>query len=245
MKAFKKFAFYSIILLIISASFYWLLYINFKSSKDIEFSFLCNMAFLPIQVLLITLLLEGIQEYREKKNTLSKLNMIIGVFFSDFGIGLIKKLYNFDTNKEEIRKSLYISPDYKAGDFKKLSKALLNKSYNIDSTQGDLISLRNFLLDKKEFLTSLMSNSALLEHESFTDLVFAIFHLTDELSLMDKIKDKDQDYYNHLSKDMIRVYGSLCYHFILYAEHIKEQYPYLYKTINQNMYGGQVLIQNM
>lgn len=245
MKIFKKFTFYSIILLILSGTFYGLLWLNFNNTKDIEFSFLCNLAFLPIQVLLITLLLEGIQEYREKKNTLSKLNMIIGVFFSEFGIGLMKNLHSFDENKEDMRKLLFISPTFGTKDFKKRSEAILNNTYALDTTAGDLDSLHNFLVDKKSFLTNLLSNSTLLEHDSFTDLLFAVFHLTDELCLMEKVKNKDQEYYDHISNDMVRVYSSLCYHFVLYVKHVKKQYPYLYKNINQNMYGGQALIQNM
>jgi hypothetical protein len=39
------------------------------------------------------------------------------------------------------------------------------------------------LLSKRDFLVALMENPNLLEHESFTDLLWAVFHLVEELAV--------------------------------------------------------------
>ena len=44
-----------------------------------------------------------------------------------------------------------------------------------------LVNLHNFLAKKREILLHLLENPNLLEHESFTDLLWAVFHLSDEL----------------------------------------------------------------
>lgn len=235
MKLIKKYTIYTIVLIALTFIIYIIEFYIFKNPRDIEFSFMSNLAFLPVQVLLITLLLEGISEYREKKKLLSKLNLIIGVFFSELGIKLFRNLMSFDLEKKELKKSVFHNTSWSHKDFKKAALTMIKKDYKIDCRSSDINSLKELLTEKNSFLTNLLSNSNLLEHDSFTDLLFALFHLSDELHLMDKIKVKDKDYYDHISKDMERVYRLLTYHFILYAEYIKGSYPYLYKNIESNM----------
>ena len=45
----------------------------------------------------------------------------------------------------------------------------------------DLEAVRDFLLKNEEFLMRLVENPMIFEHESFTDLILAISHLTEEL----------------------------------------------------------------
>ncbi len=46
----------------------------------------------------------------------------------------------------------------------------------------DPSGLRNFLIGKEDFLMRLLENPLLIEHESFTDMLLAVFHLTGELT---------------------------------------------------------------
>ena len=74
----------------------------------------------------------------------------------------------------------------------------------------------------------LMSNSNLLEHESFTELLLAIFHLYEELFKRGNLGKGSQADYNHLLIDMERVYSLLLIEWVYYMKHLKEEYPYLF-----------------
>ena len=50
-------------------------------------------------------------------------------------------------------------------------------------TRVDLDATRDFLLKNEEFLLRLVENPMVFEHESFTDLILAISHLTEELKV--------------------------------------------------------------
>jgi len=77
-------------------------------------------------------------------------------------------------------------------------------------------------------LLGLLENPNLLEHESFTNLLWAVFHLTDELAhRSDLVKLPDTDY-QHLAGDMKRVYHQLIIQWLNYMKHLKQDYPYLF-----------------
>ena len=78
----------------------------------------------------------------------------------------------------------------------------------------------------------LLENPNLLEHERFTDLLWAVFHLTEELifrgELLEDLPDTD---YEHLNIDLRRAYSQLTIEWISYTAHLKESYPFLYSFV--------------
>jgi len=68
-----------------------------------------DLAFLPIEVLLVTLFLHQLLEKRDREMRLEKLNMVIGTFFSSMGTSLPAYFSDRDLQMGEIRKSLRIS----------------------------------------------------------------------------------------------------------------------------------------
>ena len=75
----------------------------FHSTRDTFFYLFQDLAFIPIQVLLVTLILNQLLNVREKLSMLNKLNMVIGTFFSEVGTALLKSFAAFDQNAEKIR----------------------------------------------------------------------------------------------------------------------------------------------
>jgi hypothetical protein len=67
-----------------------------------------------------------------------------------------------------------------------------------------------------------------LEHESFTELLWAVFHLAEELSHRSMIKDLPDTDYVHLNGDIKRVYQLLVREWLSHMEHLKQVYPYLF-----------------
>ena len=88
--------------------------------------------------------------------------------------------------------------------------------------------LQNFLVDKRGFLLRLLENPNLLEHEHFTDLLWAVFHLAEELSHRTDVKELPDTDYQHLAGDIARAYKLLIRQWLEHMEHLKNDYPYLF-----------------
>ena len=167
-------------------------------------------------------------DLREKRSMLKKLNMVIGTFFSEIGTELLRQLANLDPNSDQIKKDIISTESWSGKNFANLGKNLRNYNCEIAIEKTDLIKLRDFLMGKRDFLLVLLGNPNLLEHESFTELLWAVFHLTDELSHrenVDQISEKDQQ---HIAGDINRVYDLIMLEWLAYMKHLKDDYPYLF-----------------
>jgi voltage-gated potassium channel len=165
---------------------------------------------------------------REKQARLEKLNMVIGVFFSEVGTKLLIIFSEHDPHLAGIKSDLMIRTDWTDRDFARVQRKLKEYDYGIEIRKIDLRTLRDFLVEKRSFMVGLMENPVLLEHESFTELLHAVFHLTEELwyrEHIDRLPDTDKA---HLAGDINRVYVQLVYQWIDYMEHLKDNYPYLF-----------------
>ncbi len=219
---------FGIILILLSIIAYFVHYLIFRDPHHIFIYLIGDIAFVFIEVLLVTLVIHRLLHYREKQTLLQKLNMVVGVFFSEVGNELVRMYAGFDENSQEIVKDIVIDRDWTDRDFIQFKNNLQNHNFKIDAKNVDLERLRNFLQSKKDFLLTLLENPNLLEHETFTNLLWAVFHLTEELIYRKKLTDLSDADYQHLSKDIIRIYQILIEEWLRYVEHLKKDYPYLY-----------------
>ena len=113
-------------------------------------------------------------------------------------------------------------------EFLSVCKRVKNYEHRIDSQKGDLEGLRAFLMQKRDFLLGLLENPNLLEHESFTEALWTVFHLTDELVNRVNVRQLSEADYEHISSDIKRAYVSLIYQWLEYMKHLKDNYPYLF-----------------
>jgi len=157
--------------------------------------------------------------------------MVVGAFFSEVGNRLIADLICSLENREETFQCLAVRQDWTAGDFKKAALCAHNIKVNADCSGVDLAALRTFLTQKREFLLRLLENPNLLEHERFTDLMWAVFHLAEELEARPSIQNLPESDREHLAGDIQRVYGQLVAEWIRYLEHLKSKYPYLFSLV--------------
>jgi len=165
---------------------------------------------------------------REKLILMKKLNMVIGVFFSEVGTKLIRIFVDSDPNSEEIRKGLNITETWTHQDFQNVSEHLKKFQYDIEISKSEFGSLKEFLLMRRDFLVRLLENPSLLEHESFTNLLRAVFHLTEELAYREDPNQLPQSDRRHIAGDMIRAYHLLVQEWVDYMEYLKVNYPYLF-----------------
>ena len=61
------------------------------------------LGFLPINVLLVTLILNGLLSMRAKKEQQERMKMIVGLFFSEFGSKLLRIFVRCDTASDSLK----------------------------------------------------------------------------------------------------------------------------------------------
>lgn len=215
-------------LIALSALFYLGHYAIFKDTHHIFIYLIGDIAFVPIEVLLVTMIIHRLLEMREKRSKLEKLNMVIETFFSEMGTEILNVLSCLDPRQDDIRKDLIVTNDWSEKDFLKINKRLKSYVYQVDIKKLDLDDFRSRLLEKRDFMLRLLENPVLLEHESFTDLLRAVSHLTEELANRDNVSVLPATDLEHLSGDLKRVYGLLVHQWLDYMKYLKNNYPYLF-----------------
>jgi hypothetical protein len=219
---------FGISLSLLSALLYFLHYTIFRDARHIFIYLLGDIAFIPVQVLLVTLIIDQLLKVREKRIMLKKMNMVIGVFFSEVGVALLKHFFNFDHNLDKLRRHLILTDDWSGRQFLNAKKQIKDFDYGVESKRGELELLRSFLIQERMFLLGLLENPNLLEHESFTELLWAVFHVTEELAYRVDVKRLTDPDYAHLSGDIKRAYVLLITEWLAYMQHLKGEYPYLF-----------------
>ncbi|HEX30866.1 TPA: hypothetical protein ENG04_12375 [Candidatus Poribacteria bacterium] len=215
-------------LVVLSAVLYLTHYLIFRDLHHIFIYLLGDVAFVPLEVLLVTLVMHELLKVRERKNRMEKLNMIIGVFFSEVGRELLTRLSNADPKLKEVRSKLAKGHDWSEIDFKEAVDQMMGHRFHVDINLIDLKDLRRFLMGNREFLVRLLENPSLMEHETFTDLLWAVFHLDEELEHRDEMDGLPEPDLKHLAGDMERAYKLLVHQWLSYMKHLKESYPYLF-----------------
>jgi hypothetical protein len=208
---------------------YFVHYLIFRDAHHIFIYMIGDIAFLFISVLVVTLFIERVLARREKRILINKLNMVIGTFFSEVGLKLMQQFSVFVSNAGDLSRQLEIRPAWTGKDFQAAAGAARRFPYKIRVDVPALVDLRTFLAQKRTFLVRLLENPNLLEHERFTDLLWAVFHLAEELSFRgEKIEHLPAADYEHLGGDLKRAYSQIASEWISYAMHLKQNYPFLF-----------------
>ncbi len=218
-------------LICLSVFFYVIHYLIFRDPHHIFIYLLGDLAFVFVQVLLVTLVLERFLYLREKQVLLQKLNMVIGAFFSEVGYELLKIYNQYDNNSEEITKFISLEEQWDKKRLVNFRNIILNHKFLIDAKKIDLINLKDFLKSKRDFLLRVLENPNILEHETFTNLLWAVFHLTEELLYRENLTNLPDSDYEHLSNDIVRIYKILFEEWLKYVEHLRKSYPYLFSLV--------------
>lgn len=215
-------------LILASALIYAAHWLIFHDVEHILVFGLGELAFLPIEVLLVTMVIERLFERQERRRRFEKTNMVIGVFFSEVGDDLLQRFSTADAKLVELRESLKIGPKWTPKDYKALRSRLTAYDYAIDIAKIDLADLRAWLGGRRDFLVRLLENPSLLEHETFTELLTATFHLADELGHRGRFDGLPVSDLAHLAVDITRVYGRLVDAWLDYLRHLQEHHLYLF-----------------
>ena len=215
-------------LIIVSAVLYWIHYLLFKDAHHIFIYLLGDVAFLPIEVFLVTIVVHQLLTEREKRVMLKKLNMVIGAFFSEVGIRLLRGFVAVDAAAADKRERLAAAGNWPDRNIKELVRYFKGCGCSPESTVKSLEELRTLLVSERVFLLGLLENPNLLEHESFTEMLWAVFHLAEELEAREDFSKLPPSDLKHLEGDINRAYTAITVEWLWYMDHLRRTYPYLF-----------------
>ena len=229
----------AILLIVVSILLYSGAYFAFNEPEKVIFYIVIDLAFIPLDILIVVLVIEGIIERKEREALMEKLDMILGAFFSEIGNELLREFSRVNSESYEIINKLkeidhWDNKEFKyAYDYLKKNGIRFKPEIPDDERKEYIINLKNIIKGKRMFLIDLLQNPNFLEKASFSNLLLSIFHLDEELELrkdLNKITDKD---FEHIIGDIDRVYCRLTYEWILYLEYLNKNYPYMSSIVKR------------
>ncbi len=171
---------------------------------------------------------EAMLTRRDLQVRMNKLNMVIGVFFSEVGLRLLGLFSSADPGLEKIRGKLIVTGKWTDQEFRHVSAEIRTHEGMVRMDALDLAGLQEFTREKRDFLLRLLENPILLDHEAFTDLLRAVFHLAEELAYREDLADLPASDLGHLAFDIRRAYVLLIAEWLDYMRYLKSNFPYLF-----------------
>ena len=235
-----------ITLILLSAVFFLLQQLLFHNIEESEFLIFQDLIFLPLEVVIITFFLDRILSAREKRERLEQINIVISAFFSETGSDTLKSLNAVIVDIDAVKALVDMKPSWNEKTFDNAAKAVKGCPVHA-ALDGQAIRKLKEALPAKEDIVKLFSNPNLLEHDTFTDMLWALYHLVDEIANRTDVTALPKSDIEHLKGDISRAYSLLGYEWVMYMKHLKARYPYLWSlAIRKNPYSEQasVVIQS-
>ncbi|MDI6702464.1 hypothetical protein [Methanothermobacter wolfeii] len=238
----------SALLILVSASIYLIIYLIFHKPETELFYIGIDLAFVPLEILIVVIVVEAAISSRELAERLEKLNMVIGAFFSELGTEFLREVSGYESMSGRIASMLRIDTSWESRDFRELGSRIADMEFRFKLGSPETIKLmeylKEFLISRRGFLLGLLENPNLLEHESFTDMLWAVFHLMEELEARDDLLGLPDTDYQHLAGDLTRAYSGVVSEWVRYMEHLSENYPYLFSlAVRKNPFNPRVKVE--
>lgn len=216
------------VILVLSATALHLVHVLiFNDPHQMLFYLLGDIAFLPLEVLFLTLIVDRLLAQRERDARRHKMNMVIGVFFSDLGRPLLALFRSMVDEAPEVCLPC-LGPGTSEAELRGAMRGLAAAPPKLPVDPGNLEPLRGLLRQHEPLLLQLLANPVLMEHEGFPDALWAIQHLQEELAARGKLAAAPPSDLRHLQGDCERAYGRLLREWLLYLIHLQRFYPYLF-----------------
>ena len=215
-----------LILIIASAILYAFAYVGFHEPDRVLFYIVIDLAFIPLDILIVVLVIESIIDKKEKE-------VIFEKFYSELGNDLLESFSRINEHNTKITDALANIDSWENKDFEKAYKYIESNGITFkpkipeNEKKDFIINLKTLLHSNRNFLINLIENPNLLEKDSFSGLILAIFHLQDELEHRTDLNQVSKNDFEHLLGDINRVYCKLTYQWIMYLQYLNKHYPYM------------------
>lgn len=165
---------------------------------------------------------------KDHEQRLKKLNIITGLFYSEIGNKILNVLMLYTESAQEIRESINVHRDWTEKEYHHLVFYFKNYEYIINPENIDFNIISTILNEKKDFLVRLLEHPALLEDETFTELLRAIFHLHEEFTYRLNAEKLSKNDLTHLANDLSRIFSHIIVQWLSYMRHLQAHHNYLF-----------------
>jgi hypothetical protein len=217
--------------LLVSAGIYLVQVIVFQDGRNTVFYMLQDMAFLPVQAVLVTGFINVLLNRREKIAKRQRTNMTIGVFYGEAGGPLIAEMLAALENRTAIADMVRSALPMSEHSYRALLRNIAELTPQFGANAAALEGLRAFLIQKRGLVLDFLRSGDLLEHERFAELLWAVLHLADELAARGRLADLPAEDVRHLHGDCVRVLRLLIPAWADYVRHLRDDYPYMYAFV--------------
>jgi len=221
------------ILTISSVVIYFIQYLIFHRVEDTFFYMFQDLAFIPIQVAIVTIVINRFLNIMEKRKKVKKVNVIISTFFVEVGTSIMAAMSVFNRHHNNFCETIDIK-ELSRNKKNYIKKLVTELKYDIYADPDKLERLASIMAENKAYMLRMLENSNLLEHDSFTDMLWSVFHVADELQSRGNLKDLDKGDIDHLSNDLLRAYSAMVLEWINYITYLHDEYPFLYASAIKN-----------
>jgi voltage-gated potassium channel len=157
-----------------------------------------------------------------------RLNMLIGVFFTEAGNELLRIFTKFDPNISGICQDCVVTAQWSAAEFQHLKRKLKGHEHAIDPARLELEEMHRYLDTKGDMLVRQLENADIVDNETYAELLWAVVHLRDELAARPSFKKLPETDTAHIANDIKRAYALLTSQWIDYMQYLKNRYPFLF-----------------
>jgi hypothetical protein len=218
----------AVALVIAALALHGIHYLIFRDLHHVAIYGFGDIAFIPVEILVISLVVDRLLEERKRQSIREKMNMVIGTFFSALGQPLLENMCVVLQDEGEVRACLSIDPDWTAERIRQAKGTIPELKIKVRPAQEDMEALRELLTEHRDFMLRLLQNPILIEDEDFAALLWALSHLQEELAARGDLDQLPQSDINHLIGDIRRVYSHLLREWLQYMSHLSDNYPFLY-----------------
>ena len=196
-----------LLLLCASALLYAIHYLIFRDLHHLAIFGLHELAFVPLEVILVTLGLDQLVEKTHREEARSKVSIIETLYFNESGGTMLRFLTSFDPDAARLRELLQVTEDWHSSDFRQAIRQLKSYPFLLDLDRIDFFGLHYHLSQRHEYYRSMLENPALTQSEAFTEMIMKIYLLWEELdgrTNLYQLPEKDRSYLAELLHEIYR-----------------------------------------
>ncbi|MDD5922790.1 MAG: hypothetical protein PUC44_06395 [Eubacteriales bacterium] len=223
----KKTSTLVLILAAVSAGIYALQILFFHDPGTTFFYIFQDLAFIPISIAITTVVVGSIMDERSKRDSRAKTRMLMGTFFSGIGAKLMVVLLRAADHTIAAKDAM--ASCYSRVPEEERIERIRQTDFNITLDQETYDQTRELLEGWETELMILSSNPLLLEHETFTELLFGLFQLMDEFRLRGNYENLNEDAVSHMGEDFSRVLRLLLLCAFENRKYTQENFPVFYR----------------
>ncbi|MCR5666902.1 MAG: hypothetical protein K6G01_08735 [Eubacterium sp.] len=219
-----------VILLAVAVCIYLLQMFLFKEPRTTFFYLLQDLAFIPISIAVTTIVVGEVIGQRDKRESERKTRMLTSTFFTAMGMDLTESMKHMVVVDQELED---VVENRCTMNLEQRLAFIEHKHVAMQAKKECFDEVKKLICGWETELLVISSNPLLLEHEDFSRLLFAIFHLIDEFRIRGDYDLLTQEDLRHYNEDFETTYKLLLKNMITNVRYQKQTYPNLYGTVRK------------